>query len=119
MASYFSNKCKVPIAVEANVVYKFKCHGCEAVYIGETERHLHYRCLQEHRQLSRKSAILDHNLTCNKRSSNLTLNEFSIIAKRFTTKKLRQIREAIEIKSAGETLNVQNHNIGDLLAVFN
>ena len=117
IASYFNNKCKIPLPVESNAVYKFTCHGCEAVYLGETERHLHYR-QHEHGQPSRKSAIFDHNMSCNKRTRAFSIGEFKIIAKRFHTKQLRLIREAIEIKNAGDTINMQVHDTGSLLAVL-
>jgi len=96
ISSYFSNKCPTPHSISANIVYKFQCHGCDATYIGETKRHLHTRII-EHNQASRKSAIFDHNSTCNNRREKLNAKEFQIVAKNFKSSKGRKIHEAILI----------------------
>jgi hypothetical protein len=68
-------------------VYRFSCNSCNAVYIGQTKRHLHTRGC-EHIGISaltsrpvkqsQNSAIKNHILTT---GHNVSLNDFSIIAK--------------------------------------
>ena len=40
---YFTNKSKTPLGIKANLIYQFTCHKCQALYIGETNRHLRTR----------------------------------------------------------------------------
>ena len=118
IANYFSNKCATPKQCRADVVYQFTCHGCTAVYYGETERHLHYRLL-EHRQPSRTSKVLEHNLECNERQHLLELQEFKIIAGNFTSSRERKIREALEIRMRSNSINVQNfRQASDVIKLF-
>ena len=118
VSAYFTNKSATPKEARADIVYKFTCHGCEATYYGETERHLHYRLL-EHRQPSRTRKIVDHNLVCNKRTKSLTLDEFKIVASNFMSQCKRKIREALKIRSGGNTLNIQMHRAnGYILKLF-
>ena len=51
MESLFKYKDTLPDSLRANVVYKFKCGGCNATYISQTGRHLHI-CIHEHLGLS-------------------------------------------------------------------
>ena len=46
-----SLKCPVPMKHKSNVVYRITCPGCEAQYIGQTQRHLQKRC-SEHASLT-------------------------------------------------------------------
>jgi len=117
VGSYFSNKCKTPKGLNSNTVYKFKCHGCDAQYIGETERHLRTRCL-EHFQPSRDSAIVDHLLVCPKRNEKPSIEEFSIVCKAFKSYKARKIYEAIKIKEQKPNLNDQKKEFGLTLLLF-
>ena len=60
--NYFSTKDKVPKnlnsmwSMNLNVVYEFKCAGCNSCYIGETHRHLHVR-IDEHLRNDKKSHV--------------------------------------------------------------
>ena len=47
MESLFKYKDILPDSLRANVVYKFKCDGCNATYVGQTGCHLHI-CIHEH-----------------------------------------------------------------------
>ena len=98
-ASYLSTKCRTPKEAESNLVYRFKCHGCDAQYIGETKRHLRTR-VAEHRLRSRDSAIKDHNLVCDMRNKQLTIEEFSVVDKNFPTWLHRKYTEALYIKNS-------------------
>ena len=51
MASLFKYKDTLPDCLCANVVYKFKCGGCNATYVGQTGRHLRTR-IYEHLGIS-------------------------------------------------------------------
>lgn len=116
ISQMFPVKSKTPIGLQANLVYKFECHGCNAQYIGETCRHLRTR-FAEHNQMSRKSHILDHNLICKKRNMKLSLNEFSILNKNFKSSYERTTYEALSIMSKKPVLNVQN-DFSDRIKIF-
>ena len=81
---YLSNKATTPNSSDANLIYKFKCQGCKATFIGQAKRHLRTR-LAEHRQRSRESAIKDHLLVCDKRTEKLFMGEMTIVKKSFNT----------------------------------
>ena len=98
---------KTPLSVQANIVYQFKCHKCEALYIGETNRHLRTR-IAEHTQSSRNSSILNHILNCRDRENIGSDKEFSILCKNFDYYKERIITEALLIKHYKPCLNVQS-----------
>jgi len=117
VSSYFSNKSRTPNPMCPAVVYEFKCHGCDAQYVGETERHLRTRSL-EHGQKSRKSAVLDHLLQCNKRRTHLSPEEFSIISKNMQYYRTRKIYEALEIQHKKPVLNIQKDEFGIVLKLF-
>ena len=67
MESLFKYKDTLPDSLRANVVYKFKCGGCNATYVGQTGRHLHIR-IHEHlgvssitgNQIKTSSSIYEH-----------------------------------------------------------
>ena len=45
--SFFSNKDRIPNSMKSQLVYKFICAGCNASYIGETNRNF-YKRINEH-----------------------------------------------------------------------
>ena len=103
--NYFSNKSKTPLCIKANLVYQFKCHKCEALYIGETSRHLRTR-IAEHTQSSRNSSILSHIKRC--KGNLMDYNkDFKVILNNFDTNYERIIAEALLIKHYKPCLNVQ------------
>lgn len=115
--SLFSNKSPTPTDMCSNLVYEYKCHGCPATYIGETDRQLRQR-IQEHNQISRKSSVLDHKMFCNKRSTNVNrASEFKILKNKFGNYKERVICEALLIRDLKPELNVQTDCI-KLIKVF-
>ena len=107
LSRYFSNKSKTPSGVQANLVYQFKCHKCESLYIGETNRHLRTR-IAEHTQLSRNSSILDHIKKCRNRDKVNYETEFTVLKKNFDTYHERIVTEALLIKHLKPCLNVQS-----------
>ena len=75
--NYFSLKCRTPLPLLANVVYKFRClHDANNVYIGKTIQHLATR-VKEHG--TSPSAVSNHLLSCKTCRSNFSCNNFSII----------------------------------------
>ena len=57
--TFFSSKDSVISALKSNLVYNFSCAGCNACYIGETERHLSTR-INEHLHTDKKLHIYKH-----------------------------------------------------------
>ena len=91
----FSLKCRAPLPLLANVVYKFKClRDANTTYIGKTVRHLATR-VREHG--TSPSAIKDHLLSCNLCSSNYSIDQFSVIASGKNDNEIT-IKEALHIK---------------------
>ena len=62
--NYFSLKCRTPLPLLANVVYKFKClRDANNIYIGKTIRHLATR-VKEHGTSPSNSAVSNHLTSC-------------------------------------------------------
>ena len=114
---YFSNKCHTHQVLKSNLVYQFKCHGCENSYIGETNRHLRTRML-EHGQQSRNSSIYGHISKCVHRNKKLDISEFKILNSNFNNYFERVTCEALRIQDLKPSLNVQAEDLG-LLQIFN
>ena len=77
LCSIFRFKDRVPKDVMSNVVYGYKCGGCNAIYYGQTTRHLKIRSA-EHIGVSaltgkpikiQRGAISDHHSTCTHKPS--------------------------------------------------
>ena len=51
LSSFFRFKDRIPLGLRSRVVCKFKCQCCDALYFGETIRHLHTR-ISEHLGIS-------------------------------------------------------------------
>ena len=118
IGSYLSTKCKTPKECKANLVYQFKCHGCDTRYIGQTKRHLRTR-VGEHRQRSRESAIKDHALICDSRNQHINLSEFTVIKDGFDKRMCRRFYESICIKgSTDQLLNTRSKKKAEELAIF-
>ena len=116
--SFLTNKCRTPKESNANLVYRFKCHGCEASYVGETKRHLRTR-VAEHRQQSRESAIRDHALMCNTRSTPIKIDEFETIKTNFPSKLQRRFYESVTISASKiQLLNVKSKKKAEQLNLF-
>ena len=83
--SYFTNmKDKTPTDFRSNVVYKFTCPGCQASYVGKTERNLFQRCV-EHGTTS-ESAIRSHLGNC--KEIQYLLNIFTMQMQEFDTRSI-------------------------------
>ena len=77
--NYFSLKCRTPLPLLANVVYKFKClRDANNIYIGKTIRHLATR-VKEHGTSPSPSAVSNHLSSCETWKLNFSCYNFSII----------------------------------------
>ena len=102
--NYFSLKCRTPLPLLANVVYKFKClRDANNIYIGKTIQHLATR-VKEHG--TSPSAVFSHLLSCETCKSNFSCNSFSIIDSGKNDFKIT-VKEALHIKFKKPTINRQ------------
>ena len=107
--NYFSLKCRTPLPLMANIVYKFQCSlDATCVYIGKTMRHLATR-VKEHGTSA--SAIHDHLLSCTSCHSRFSCNSFSIIDSGNTDFEIT-IKEALHIRTKKPALNKQLYTQG-------
>ena len=102
--NYFSLKCRTPLPLLANVVYKFKCL-CNAnnIYIGKTIRHLATRA-KEHG--TSPSAVFSHLSSCETCKSNFSRNSFLIFDSGKNDYEIT-VKEALHIKFKKPTINRQ------------
>ena len=54
LSDFFPFKDRIPFAMRSHVVYKYKCQCCDALYVGQTRRHIHTR-ISEHMGVSSKT----------------------------------------------------------------
>ena len=111
----FSNKSLTPFGLCSNLVYNFKCNGCNATYIGETARHLCTRA-QEHSRLGGISNISEHNKICKVK---IDISNFTILSKNFKNYWERVTCEALLIRQFKPSINVQTALATCILKVFN
>ena len=109
--TFFSSKDSVISALKSNLVYNFSCAGCNACYIGETERHLS-TIINEHLHIHKKSHIYKH-LQESERCKELANVDCSSILDYSNTTYQRKIKEALYIKWRKPSLNkqVKSYNI--------
>ena len=113
--NYFSLKDKTPLALRANVVYKYNCACDEHItYIGKTTRHLAIRA-NEH--LKGNSAISDHLGNCH--APSFDISRFNVLACGNSDFEIK-IKEALLIQLERPSLNCQLSHSGSsfLLNVF-
>ena len=106
---YFSLKCRTPLSLLANVVYKFQClRDANVAYIGKTKRHLATR-VKEHGHSS--SAVFDHLSTCSTCKSKYSANCFKILQRGKNDLDIT-IKEALHIKYNRPSLNKKLYTQG-------
>ena len=86
ISNFFQFKDKMPFRLRSNVVYKFSCGSCNAIYYGETCRHLGVR-VGEHSGISpltgkkskskKSTAVKDHMLFCD---HIVSIEDFKLLA---------------------------------------
>ena len=112
--NYFSLKCRTPVTLKANVIYKYTCLcDTDISYIGKTKRHLAIR-MKEHRD-SQRSAIGQHLKHCKACQSSFEqgfvvvdsgISDFECI-----------VKEALHIKARSPALNKQLFANGSLFTL--
>ena len=102
---FFSRKDSVISALKSNLVHNFSCAGCNACYIGETERYLSTR-INEHLHTDKKSHIYKHLRESERCKELANVDCFSILGYSKTTCQ-RKIKEALYIKWRKRSLNKQ------------
>ena len=108
LKSYFSNKDRLPMEFTSRVIYKFKCAGCNASYVGRTHCHFDTRC-EQHLKTDSNSHILKHIKIKNEcKKSDKT--SFKIIDRANSDYALA-IKEGIHIKWQEPTLNTQKKHV--------
>ena len=115
IGSLFSSKSITPTGLCSNLVYQYKCNGCDAIYIGETCRHLCKR-IQEHNRRESDSNIAQHKKNCS--NSKVDVSNFKILCSQFDNYWERVMCEALLIKSFDPKINVQTPSSSTLLKVF-
>ena len=113
ISQYFSPKDRIPDKYRSNVVYKYICPSCEALYIGETSIHFNTRVSQHLFKRSAPSAVNKHlHAKGNERCRELSdRHSFSVID-RASTKFSLKLKEAMHIRWNNEPpLNKQVRSV--------
>ena len=80
--TYFTNnKDPTPLLHQSNVVYEFKCPGCNANYVGKTERTLWERT-HEHGWTNKDKPVYQHLTNCSEFQHILTINQYNDLFQR-------------------------------------
>ena len=103
--SYFSNKDRLPMEFTSCVIYKFRCAGCNASYVGRTHCHFDTRCEQH----LKTDHILKH-IKINKACKKSDKTCFKIIDRANSDYSLA-IKEGMHIKWQEPTLNTQKKHV--------
>ena len=106
--SYFSNKDRLPMEFTSCVIYKFRCAGCNASYVGRTHCHFDTRC-EQHLKTDPNSHILKH-IKINKACKKSDKTCFKIIDRANSDYSLA-IKEGMHIKWQEPTLNTQKKHV--------
>ena len=115
--NYSSLKCRTPLLLLANVVYKFKClRNANNTYIGKIIRHLATR-VREHGTSS--SVVTNHLSSYETNRSNFSCNNFSIIDSGKNDYEIT-VRETLDIKFKKPTIDRQlfTQGISFVLSIF-
>ena len=115
VGSHFSYKDKIPEECVSNLIYKYTCDSCKAVYIGKTQ--LQFRCcIAQHMGVSPRtgegvktkaaSDIRDHSLKCR---THIKTENFQILD-RLHTKNGLLLLESLHQKTKKPTLGTQQQS---------
>ena len=114
--NFFTFKDKNIILLRSDIVYKFKCGGCNATYYGKTQYHFKTR-IREHLGVSaftgkkvkedNDSAIKEHYLFCNYSSG---FNNFFILANANNGFKVTLMKSLLTNRD-GTPLNKNRHSL--------
>ena len=105
IGSLFSVKDLIPKELKSCVVYRFRCAGCSACYVGETSRHICTR-INEHLNMDKASHIFQH-LQDSPRCRTLCSSECFVVIDQATTRTQLKFKEAVYIHWEKPSLNQQ------------
>ena len=106
ISSFFSTKDAMPSTLRSGVVYKFKCAGCNACYVGQTTRHFDTRVHEHMHKKTQPSSVFKHleqNARC-RQACDVTC--FSILDRDVSSFRL-QVKETIHNEWIQPTINRQ------------
>ena len=106
ISSFFSTKDAMPSTLRSGVVYKFKCAGCNACYVGQTTRHFDTRVHEHLHKKSQPSSVFKHleqNVKC-REACDVTC--FSIIDRDVSSFRL-EVKETIHNEWIKPSINKQ------------
>ena len=95
----------IPKELKSCVVYRFRCAGCGACYVGETSRHICTR-INEHLNMDKASHIFKH-LQDSPRCRAFCSSECFVVIDQATTPTQLKIKEAVHIHWEKPSLNQQ------------
>ena len=95
IGSLFSVKDLISKELKSCVVYRFRCAGCGACYVGETSRHICTH-INEHLNMDKASHIFKH-LQDSPRCRALCSSECFVVIDQATTRTQLKIKEAVHI----------------------
>ena len=111
----FSVKDVIPKLLKSFVVYKFRCPGCNACYIGETTRHLS-TMIEEHLE-NKKSHIFKH-LNENHNCKSLSNPDCFQIIDSASSKFRLKLKETMHITWTKPVLNRQLKHVTIYITVY-
>ena len=118
--SWFGAKDPIPAGLRSRVIYKFSCAGCNACYIGDTNRHFATR-ISEHLASDKHSHIFKH-LRGSENCRSLCSEDCFKILDSASTRFQLKIKEAMHILWEQPSLNCQvkhlNLSLSYLLVSF-
>ena len=109
---YFSLKCRTPLPLLVNVIYKFKClRDANNIYISKIIQHLATR-VREHGTSPSNSAVSNHLTSCETCKLNFSCDSFSIMDSGENDFEVT-IKEALHINLRSQQL-IGNYSAKDL-----
>lgn len=108
-------KDKTPLPFTSNVVYKIPCGGCDASYVGQTERWIKTRMSEHDKNVNRKAtehtALTEHKVELDHQ---FKYDEVKIFAKE-KSKRKRLIHEMCHIVKEETSINLRRQSLRHLL----
>ena len=108
LSTFFRFKDRIPLSLRSRIVYKYKCQCCNALYVGETVRHLHKRISERMGILGCTGKPLSKPLFSNIRDHHghaISPDGFSILSSCSSSFELL-LRESLLISKLKPSLNV-------------
>ena len=107
-ANYFSLRCRTPLSLLANEVYRFEClRDANNTYIGKTIQHLATKVREHGTSLS---AVQNHLPACKRSKSNFSCNNFSVVDSSKNDNDIT-VKEALHIKFKRPIVYTKGHHL--------